>query len=256
MKNKKLSILLVLLIIIGYAFSSCAKNTTTAIDTAAEITVSSLKKTQDMGQEYIDSFVFLGESTTYHMKSRGVLKDGTNTQQVWGTKSGTLNLDTTIQSVRIVYPQTGEEITIADALKKSTPEKILLTFGLNGAVQKYQKGKEYFKDCYKALLDTIKTASPHTQIFIQSAFPIAKNIDMKSYTVDSATLNQYIDTINCWSAELALEYQIPFLNTAECLKGEDGYLRHGYQAGDGYHLTVEAYMEILNYIRTHGYTEG
>ena len=35
-----------------------------------------LKKSEDMGQEYIDSFVFLGESTTYHLKSRGVLTDG------------------------------------------------------------------------------------------------------------------------------------------------------------------------------------
>lgn len=256
MKIPKLSILLVLLIMIGYAFSSCEKKAPATSIAEAETAVSSLEKTQDMGQEYIDSFVFLGESTTYHMKSRGVLKDGTNTKQVWSTKTGTLNLDTTISSVRIIYPPTGEEMTIADALRKCAPKRILLSFGLNGAVQKYQKGKDYFKDCYKALLDIIKTASPDTQIFIQSAFPVAKNIDMTSYTVDSATLNQYINTLNCWSAELASEYQIPFLNTAECLRGDDGYLLHSYQAGDGYHLTAAAYVEILNYIRTHGYTEG
>ena len=84
-------------------------------DASLNKSVSPLPQSEDMGQEYIDSFVFIGESTTYHLKSRGVLSGGTNTDQVWGPKSGTLMLDPTTASCRIVYPETNEEIDIAEA---------------------------------------------------------------------------------------------------------------------------------------------
>ena len=35
-----------------------------------------LSPCEDKGMSYIDSFIFLGESTTYHLKSRGVLSGG------------------------------------------------------------------------------------------------------------------------------------------------------------------------------------
>ena len=72
--------------------------------------------------EFIDKIIFLGESTTYHLKSRGVLKDGTKTLQVWAPKSGTLMLDSTTYECRIIYPDTGEEIELSEALKKKRPE--------------------------------------------------------------------------------------------------------------------------------------
>ena len=42
--------------------------------------------------DIIDKFIFLGESTTYHLKSRGVLSGGTQTTQVWAPKAELLCL--------------------------------------------------------------------------------------------------------------------------------------------------------------------
>ena len=214
-----------------------------------------LKKSEDMGQEYIDSFVFLGESTTYHLKSRGVLTDGKDTTQVWGTKSGTLMLDISTYNCRIVYPETHEELDLGEAMRRKKPKYMLLTFGLNGATSSISKGSEYFKSCYKRLISVLQEASPDTVIILQSCFPVAKSMDMSGFSVSVDTLNEYIDVINGWTMNLAEELSLGYLNTAEILKNKNGALFEEYQSGDGYHLTREAYIKILDYIRTHGYKE-
>ena len=201
--------------------------------------------------EIIDKFIFLGESTTYHLKSRGVLSGGTQTTQVWAPKSGTLMLDASTAYCRIVYPETNEEIDLGEALARKKPRYILLTFGLNGAAKSVSKGSAYFKSCYSKLISAINSASPDTTVILQSCFPIGKDMDMSAHSVDAGTLNGYIDTLNGWTRELAEELSILYLNTAEKLKDGEGFLRPEYQTEDGYHLTKAAYVEILKYIRTY-----
>ena len=87
---------------------------------------------------------------------------------------------------------------------------------------------------------------------LQSAFPVAENMDMSAYSVDLETLNAYIRTINEWSYSLACEEGCRYLDTDTVLKDENGNLKIEYQTGDGHHLTAEAYRDILYYIRTHG----
>ena len=210
-----------------------------------------LREGQDAGEEYIDSFIFLGESTTYHLKSRGVLKGGTKTTQVWSNKLGTINLDAGIASLKIVYPETGEELALSDALCRRRPERMILTFGLNGATDKIRRGEEYFRKCYLSLIDVIRASNPDTEIILQSCFPIGKGMDMSAYSVDAATLCSYIERINSWTLDLAESEGLKYLNTAETLKDGEGFLRAEYCADDGYHLNTAAYKDILWYIRTH-----
>ena len=225
----------------------------TSKDAFIQDTEVSLMPTEDAGQSYIDSFIFLGESTTYHLKSRGVLSGGKDTKQVWAPKSGTLMLDPSTASCRVLYPDTNEEIDIAEAMAKRKPKYMLLTFGLNGAVGNMSKGSEYFKSCYKKLISRLHEASPDTVIMLQSCFPISKDMDTSSYSVSTETLNSYIDKTNEWTASLADECGLPYLNTSEVLKDSEGYLKSCFDSGDGFHLNAEAYREVLAYIRTHAY---
>jgi lysophospholipase L1-like esterase len=211
-----------------------------------------LTETEDRGQAYLDRFVFLGESTTYHLKSRGVLRGGKETTQVWGPDSGTLTLDTTILSAKIRYPETGELLTLTEAATRKRPEFLVLTFGLNGAPSTLRRGAEDYKTRYRSLIDALRAASPETTIVLQSCFPVAENMDMSRYSITLDELNDGIRTINAWTVELAEEYALPYLNTAEILTDKDGRLHPRYQNGDGHHLTKEAYLDILMYIRTHG----
>ena len=236
-----------LLIILALLLGGCKKSTLTtqSTDAFAESVDTESKK------DIINEFIFLGESTTYHLKSRGVLVGGNQTTQVWAPKSGTLMLDTSTAFCRIVYPETSEELELSEALSRKKPKFILLTFGLNGATKSISKGSEYFKSCYSKLINTIHSASPDTVVILQSCFPIGKGMDMSAHSVDAETLNSYIDTINEWSAELASKLSLSYINTSPTLKGSDGFLKPEYHTEDGYHLTKDAYVEILNYIRTY-----
>ena len=78
-------------------------------------------------------------------------------------------------------------------------------------------------------------------------------MDISNYSVSVDLLNSYIDRTNEWTAMLANECDLPYLNTAEVLKNEDGFLKSCYDSGDGFHLNTEAYRKVLTYIRTHAY---
>ena len=213
-----------------------------------------LSPTEDRGMSYVDSFIFIGESTTYHLKNRGVLSGGQNTKQIWAPRSGTMTLDMSTHKAKIIYPKTNEELTFFEAAKREKPSYVMINFGLNGAVQNINRGEQYFKSCYKNLINEILKGSPDTKIILSSAFPVAENMDMSQYTVDVKTLNEYIDTINSWTCRLCEEENLKYLDISEILKDESNNLKLEYQSGDGYHLTKEAYIEILYYIRTHGYS--
>ncbi len=257
---KKFLILFIVLAITASANIGCSPEAPTDDTESRESlfdnsvpTFSPLPQTADAGMEYIDEFVFLGESTTYHLKSRGVLSGGTDTKQVWAPKSGTLMLDPTTSNARIIYPDSGEELDLSVAAARKKPKYILLTFGLNGAVSTVRHGENYFKDCYTELIDTLLTASPESIIILQACFPVSAAMDMSDFSINAETLNEYIDRINRWSCELSEQLGIGYLNTAEILKTDDGYLLPEYDAGDGYHLSREAYLQILKYMRTHAY---
>ena len=247
-------LILTLISSLCFALVSCKNNEPKGSDTdVMKNDQTLLSETADAGTGYIDSFIFIGESTTYHMKSRGVLSGGENTKQVWSTKSGTMTLDLTADKIKIVYPETGEELTFYEAAARRQPNYVIMTFGLNGAVQNIKRGEEYFKTCYKKLIDAIHTASPYTKIILQSAFPVAENMDMSAYSVNLRTLNKYIDTINDWTYRVAEEENCKYLDTSKILKDKNNNLKKEFQSGDGYHLNTEAYRQILYYIRTHAY---
>lgn len=234
---------------ISLLLTSCGAST--AKDTPLPVIISTEEETNNKSENCIDDIIFLGESTTYHLKSRGVLNGGKETKQVWAPKSGTLMLDATICECRIVYPKTNEELALEEALKREQPKIMLLTFGLNGATNFISRKKEYFKLCYQKLIDLIKTTSPKTKIIINSCFPIAANMDMSRYSIDAKTLNSYIDTLNIWAEEVAYENNINYANSASKLKDSHGYLNSTLQAEDGYHLNIEAYKLILEYLNNY-----
>ncbi len=242
-------------IILAFLLNSCTSSKTLPVVSDNEVVQSGaiLAESKDMGDDYIDSFLFFGESTTYHMKNRGVLSGGKDTKQILANRSGTAILDSSTYNMTVISPITGKEVLLKDAVAAVRPKYMLLTFGLNGAVGNIKKGEEYFRSCYIKLIDTIKSASPDTRIILGSCFPVASNMNMSSYTVTVKELNSYIEITNQWTLDLADDEGLRYLNVNEVLIDSNGYLKFEYQVGDGHHLTRDAYLKILEYIRTHGY---
>jgi lysophospholipase L1-like esterase len=197
-----------------------------------------------MVQDYIDSIIFLGDSTTYGMKYYGVLKDGKDTKQVWTPANGTLTLS--YQSfVKIVYPDDGTEMTIRDAVKAKKPAMMIITLGVNGVSF---MDKDYFISEYTSLVKDIMDLSPDTKIILQSIFPVASNYD-KLDTIN----NKKIAEANLWVQQVAADTGARYLDTQSVLTGSDGFLNEDYSNGDGLHLDTDGFNMVLDYIRTHGY---
>lgn len=205
-----------------------------------------LGETEDAGQEYIDKLTFLGDSTTYGLIHYKMLKDGKNTTQVWTPASGTLTLSQA-SFATIVYPETGEEITIVDAVTRKQPEYLVITLGVNGVSFMEE---DYFKSEYKKLVESVQTASPDTKIICQSIFPVAR-----SYELLQSINNEKIDNANKWICEVASECGVKYIDTNSVLRDAEGWLPEDYHNGDGMHLQTNSFTLELNNLRTHAWLD-
>jgi len=224
-----------------------------SIPTQVDPLTVTLGETPDAGMKYIDRMVFFGESTTAHLRARGVLTGGTATKQVWSDASGTRMLSSRITSEPIVYPETDENLTVAEACAKAKPEYIVLCFGLNG-ISGFIQNKSSYVSAYNKLIRAIQEASPDTKIILQAVYPVTDGSGSQAFGTDVATLNEHIDTLNSWLPEIAASHEnVRFANTASVLKNADGQLGASYNNGDGIHLTADAYRQVLDYLRTHAW---
>lgn len=211
------------------------------------------KSGNQSNQSYLDELVFFGESTTAHLRSREVLSNGKNTTQVWTDASGTRMLSSQGLSTPIVYPETGELLTVGEACAKKRPPYLVLSFGVNGIVG-FVQNKERYVSNYHKLIKTVQNSSPDTKIILQTVYPVRQS---SGFSVDTDTLNRYIETLNGWLPEIASQYEaVKIADTASVLRDTDGKLNAAYDAGDGLHLNKQAYEAILHYLGTHTWPES
>jgi lysophospholipase L1-like esterase len=205
-----------------------------------------LPLTPDAGTAYQDKIIFVGDSLTAHLINREVLTGGTDTKQVWRCENNMMNLNSEVTSVKIIFPGTGEKMTIAEAAKKAQPEIMIITLGTDWGVSFLSEAE--FKSCYSDLIKAIQKASPKTKIILQSIFPVTAscvNLD-----------NAKIDTANKWVKAIAAENGCRYLDTQSILKNDKNCLKDNYcNSTDGIHMGKEAYVAILEYIRTHALTD-
>lgn len=204
-----------------------------------------LEETPDMGQEYLDKIIFLGDSRTYSYKAYGVLSGGKNTNQVWTPRNGTMTLAAQ-GYVMICYPDTNQDVSIRDAVAMKKPEYMVIGLGMNGIAF---MNEETFKSEYRSLVNDIKNISPDTKIMLNSIYPVANY-----YAKLNQINNQKVAECNRWIEEVAEETGAKYLNTAEALADADGWLNLAYDnGGEGTHLNRPGNEIVMRYIRTHGY---
>ena len=225
----------------------------TVADTESETETSSdepfasptvLGKTDDAGDDYIEKLTFLGDSTTYGLKAYKMLAGGKNTKQVWTSSSASLSLNKILEK-KIVYPDTGKEMTIAEAAEKAKPEYLVITLGVEGVTFLDEEG---FKEQYTALVEAVKNASPDTKIILQSIFPV----NSETFSNPDKLNNDLIDKANGWVLEIAENTGVHYLDTQSVLKSADGGLDKKYDnGGNGINLNDTGFGVVLDYIKRH-----
>ena len=194
--------------------------------------------------------VFFGDSTTAHLAVRG----GIPSAQVWSGAQSTVKF-TDVNTGRCVHLSTGEDLTLAQAVKKTRPAVLVITVGVSGGAGVLSK--ENFKAIYTQMLQTVRAASPSTKIYVQSILPLG-NLKSKIgiLKVDFDPTVKYYKKItkesvveaNGWIKEVCASLGVPYINTHDHLTDENGYLKQEYQNDEYMHLTAKAYEVILSTI--------
>lgn len=199
-----------------------------------------LAATDDMGQEYIDKFTFLGDSTTNGLYEYQVIPGA----RVWTPASGTLTLNLW-STATVVMHDDGTELSIADAAAAHKPEYMVITLGVNGVSFLTE---DTFTTEYTNLVKAIQAASPDTKIIINSIYPTCSDYKYKN----DISLEK-INAANGWLEKIAESCGVHFAYSFEALAGADGYLPTELSNGDGIHLNTDGYNKVIDYLRTHGW---
>ena len=204
-----------------------------------------LSKTQE---DALSGVFFFGESTTAHLsRVGGVLDSDAHRQKVLRDESGTRCLDMRILSSPVFYYEGNEveKISFIEAVERTQPRVLVLSFGLNG-ISRWSRDPNAFLRNYRTLIDGVFSCSPDTKILLQSVYPIGEN---RNFALPASELNKQIENLNVHIASLAKEYKnVEYVNSASLLADESGALSSLYDGGDGIHLTNEAYRIILAFL--------
>ncbi len=202
-----------------------------------------LNDTKDAGEKYTDNFIFVGDSTALYYVMNKVITG----KQLWHKEGVSLE---TIFTQNIYINHIDSKLNLIDAFEKNKPAKVLLSLGTNSVST---MEIDYFIEKYEQLLTSLKKVSPSSLIIVQSIFPVAASLDEAGKGLN----NDKINKMNYKLLELCSKLDIPFLNTAEVLKDENGQLKDGYfrttANENGVHLSEEGNKVAMQYFRTHAY---
>ena len=198
-----------------------------------------LTETADAGTDYLNDTLFLGDSNTVRLYNNGLIS-----LQQFCAKEG-IGTQAALNDGIVTFKNDGNHYTIAEAVAKMKPRRVVLTFGTNDTGMEVNE----FITHYTTLVQTIQASYPYTDIIVNTVPPIPENHSNYPH-MDQAK----IDDFNMALLNLCEQLGIRFLNTAEVLKGENGYGIADYYTNGDIHLKTAGLKAALNYLRTHAYS--
>lgn len=198
-----------------------------------------LRESEEMDDSYMDSIMYLCDSTNYWLGLRGHVKK----EQIWTGKEGTQTL-AYWKTMKIYDPFDKTERPILETVKAHKPERLIIALGTNGLDF---MSEEEFITTYTDLVNGIKEVSPDTDIICQSMYPMTP----KMYDWSTARFtNDDITKGNSWILGVCEKTNVKYLDTCSIFWDENGNGKEDYYT-DGLHPTTEAQALIMKYIRTH-----
>ena len=197
-----------------------------------------LTETADAGTEYLDSTLFLGDSNTVRLYNNGLIS-----LQQFCAKEG-IGTHVALNEGIVTFKNDTTHYTIAQAVAKMKPRRVVMTFGTNDTGMEVSD----FISNYTALVQAIQGAYLYTDIIVNTVPPIPENHSNYPH-MDQVK----IDDFNMALLNMCEQLGVRFLNTAEVLKGENGYGQLDYYTDGDIHLKSAGLKAALNYLRTHAY---
>lgn len=192
-------------------------------------------ESEPVDDSYFDDAVFIGNSRTEGLKMYSGL-----TKSTFITEVGL-----TVDSIFTDYCNIsgGYKNLAFSELESREFGKVYIMMGMNELGWVYD---DVFKEDYGKIIDRIREINPDAVIYIQSILPVSKWKDSNDSTYTIAN----VDRLNARLRELADEKEVHYVDVAEGIMDEEGYLP--YEATlDGVHLVPEYCVKWLDYLKIH-----
>lgn len=195
-----------------------------------------LTETADAGTDYLNDTLFLGDSNTVRLYNNGLIS-----LQQFCAKEG-IGTQVALNEGIVTFKKDSNHYTIPQAVAMMKPRRVVMTFGTNDTGMEVPD----FIAHYTALIQAIQQSYPYTDIIVNTVPPVPA--DHSNYPhMDQAK----IDDFNMALLDLCEQLGVRFLNSAEALKGSDGYGIADYYTNGDIHLKSAGLKAVLNYLRTH-----
>lgn len=195
-----------------------------------------LTETADAGTDYLNNTLFLGDSNTVRLYNNGLIS-----LQQFCAKEG-IGTQVALNEGIVTFKKDSNHYTIPQAVAMMKPRRVVMTFGTNDTGMEVPD----FIAHYTALIQAIQQSYPYTDIIVNTVPPVPA--DHSNYPhMDQAK----IDDFNMALLALCEQLGVRFLNSAEALKGSDGYGIADYYTSGDIHLKSAGLKAVLNYLRTH-----
>ena len=195
-----------------------------------------LTGTADAGDAYQEQTLFIGDSNTVRLYANGLIS-----LQQFCAKEG-IGTSAALNEGIVTFKKDSNHYTIPQAVAMMKPRRVVMTFGTNDTGMEVSD----FIAHYTALIQAIQQSYPYTDIIVNTVPPVPA--DHSNYPhMDQAK----IDDFNMALLDLCEQLGVRFLNSAEALKGSDGYGIADYYTSGDIHLKSAGLKAVLNYLRTH-----
>lgn len=180
---------------------------------------------QERNNSYFDDALFIGNSRTVGLRNM----TGLTNAEFMAVQS--LSVNNALKDPFVNDTESGQKITLFEALKKQEYNKIYINFGVN----ELGWGSETrFQEEYKTLVESIRELQPQAVIYIQSIIPVTKERSDKDKIFNNLRISLYNTIIK----EMCDQLQVRYLDVASGIADSEGNLPEG-AANDGIHLTKE-----------------
>ena len=195
-----------------------------------------LTETADAGTDYLNETLFLGDSNTVRLYNNGLIS-----LQQFCAKEG-IGTQVALSEGIVTFKKDSNHYTIPQAVAMMKPRRVVMTFGTNDTGMEVSD----FIAHYTALIQAIQQSYPYTDIIVNTVPPVPA--DHSNYPhMDQAKIDDFTMAL----LDLCEQLGVRFLNSAEALKGSDGYGIADYYTSGDIHLKSAGLKAVLNYLRTH-----
>lgn len=194
---------------------------------------------QDVTEDYFNDAVFIGDSRTVGLFEYGGLEERAD----FFAKISLTIYDVFTEPVA-KDEETGEKITVEEALSKKQYGKVYLMLGIN---ELGTGNTEYFMKSYTAAVEKIRELQPDAIIFVEGIMRVTGEKSENDPIFNNTNINEKNDAI----AALADNRDIFYIDVNEVVCDENGDLVHEYTI-DEIHLKAKYYEIWKEFLLKHG----